>query len=91
MKSEKLTYKNVKTRAVLIPLKRPVVSRVGLFKEWPLILIDLETTEGVVGCSYLEPYLSQSVQYIMPVIHNLAAALEGTTISPVDNFQVNRK
>ena len=91
MKSEKLTYKNVKTRAVLIPLKRPVVSRVGLFKEWPLILIDLETTEGVGGRSYLEPYLSQSVQYIMPVIHNLAAVLEGTTISPVDNFQVNRK
>jgi hypothetical protein len=46
---EKLTLKSVNIRAVLVPLRRPVVSKVGLFKEWPLILIDLYTREGVVG------------------------------------------
>ena len=50
-----LTLKSVRARQVLVPLKRPVVSRVGLFREWPLILIDLYTNEGVVGHSYLEP------------------------------------
>src|SRR5216684_3420226 len=46
---EKLTLKSVDVRAVLVPLRRPVVSKVGLFKDWPLILIDLYTNEGVVG------------------------------------------
>ena len=49
----KLTLKNVRARPVIVPLKRPIVSRVGLFDQWPLILIDLETNEGVVGRSYL--------------------------------------
>ena len=91
MKSPLLTYKNVKTRAVLLPLKRPVVSRVGLFKDWPLILIDLETNEGVVGRAYLEPYLAQSIHYIMPAIHDLVAALKDKPVSPVENFHTNRK
>jgi mandelate racemase len=45
----------VRGAAVVVPLKRPIVSKVGLFREWPMILIDLETNEGVVGRSYLEP------------------------------------
>ena len=43
-----------------MPLRRPVVSKVGLFNDWPLILIDLQTEEGVVGRSYLEPYLKNA-------------------------------
>jgi mandelate racemase len=57
---EKLTFKSVEVRAVCVPLRRPVVSKVGLFKDWPLILIDLQTEEGVVGRSYLEPYLKNA-------------------------------
>ena len=53
---EKLTLKSIDVRAVLVPLRRPVVSKVGLFKDWPLVLIDLHTQEGIVGRSYLEPY-----------------------------------
>ena len=39
----KLTLKSIEARAVLVPLRRPVVSKVGLFSDWPLILIDLYT------------------------------------------------
>jgi hypothetical protein len=28
-----------------------------MFRDWPMILIDLYTNEGVVGHSSLEPYL----------------------------------
>lgn len=51
---ERLTYRSVTVRPVLVPLRRPIVSKVGLFDEWPIILIDLETEEGIVGRSYLE-------------------------------------
>jgi mandelate racemase len=88
---EKLTLQHVDARAVLVPLRRPVVSKVGLFKDWPLILIDLYTDQGVVGRSYLEPYLEGSVRYIMPAIHDLAAASTGRSISPLDNYRSNRR
>jgi len=82
-----LTLKEVRARAVLVPLKRPVVSRVGLFREWPMILIDLYTNEGVVGHSYLEPYLRQSARYIVPVIEDLAAAAKGQPVAPFDAYR----
>ena len=88
---EKLTLKSVDTRAVVVPLRRPVVSKVGLFKEWPIVLIDLYTQEGVVGRSYLEPYLKNAARYIIPAIHDLAAALVGKPLSPLDDFQNNRR
>ena len=74
---EKLTLKSIDARAVLVPLRRPVVSKVGLFKDWPLVLIDLYTQEGIVGRSYLEPYLKNAARYIVPAIHDLAAAQLG--------------
>ena len=91
MQLEKLTYRSVRTRAVSIPLTRPVVARVGEFKEWPVILIDLETEEGITGTSYLEPYLANSVRYIMPAIHDLMGRRCGDTIAPAADFQIHRK
>ena len=88
---EKLTLKSADVRAVLVPLRRPVVSKVGLFKEWPLILVDLYTGEGIVGRSYLEPYLKNAARYIVPAIHDLATALQGKPLAPLDDFQSNRR
>jgi mandelate racemase len=88
---EKLTLKSIEVRAVRVPLKRPVVSKVGLFDQWPLLLIDLYTEEGIVGRSYLEPYLKQSARYIVPAIHDLAAVRKGQPIRPFDDFQSARK
>jgi mandelate racemase len=88
---ERLTLKSVDVRAVVVPLRRPVVSKVGLFEDWPLILIDLYTNEGVVGRSYLEPYLKHAVRSIAPVIDTLALALVGKPLAPLDSFQANRK
>ncbi len=87
---EKLILKSVETTAVLVPLKRPVVSKVGLYEHWPLILIDLYTEKGIVGRSYLEPYLKQSTRYIIPAIHDLVAARKGQRIAPLDNWQRDR-
>ena len=91
MAFEKLTLRSVDVRSVLIPLKRPVVSKVGRFDQWPMILIDLLTDEGIVGRSYLEPYLKQSVRYIIPAIEDLAAARRGQPVRPLDDFQTGRK
>lgn len=87
----KLTLKSIEARAVSVPLRRPVVSKVGLFKDWPLILIDLYTHEGVVGRSYLEPYLKNAARYIVPALHDLAAAQQNQALAPLERFQANRR
>jgi mandelate racemase len=91
MSFEKLTFRSVMVRPVVVPLRRPVVSRVGYFDQWPLILIDLQTEEGVVGRSYLEPYLKQSARYLVPAILDLAATRVGQLLHPIDAFQQGQK
>ena len=88
---ERLTFRSVNVRAVLVPMRRPVVSKVGLFDQWPIILIDIETEEGITGRSYLEPYLKTSARSIIPAIHDLAAARTGQPIRPLEDFQKGLK
>jgi len=88
---EALTLRSVDVRPVVVPLKRPVVSKLGTFHDWPMILIDLYTEEGIVGRSYLEPYLKQAIKYIAPAIRDLAAARKGKPIRPLDDFQHGRR
>ena len=55
MTTSQLTGHSIATRPVLLPMKRPVVARVGRFDQWPMILIDVHTHEGITGRSYLAP------------------------------------
>jgi len=87
VKKIELTLKEVRARPVVVTLRRPVVSKVGVFHDWPLILIDLYTKEGIVGHSYLEPYLKQSARYIIPAILDLAEAAKGQPVAPFDVFR----
>ncbi len=36
--TERLTLESVELRAVSIPMRRPIVSKVGTYPEWPFIL-----------------------------------------------------
>src|SRR5262245_33729494 len=91
MNVERLTLRRVTARTVLVPMRRPVVSKVGLFDQWPLILIDIETEEGIVGRSYLEPYLKSCMRSIVAIVRELAAARAGRPIRPLDDFQQGLK
>jgi mandelate racemase len=86
-----LTLQSIDARAVLLPLRRPIVSKVGRFDDWPMILIDVYTREGIVGHSYLEPYLKDALGCIIPLIQTLGAAHVGKPIAPLDAFQSNRR
>ena len=91
MDARRLTLASVEVRPVVIPLRRPVISKVGRFESWPLILIDLHTEEGVVGRSYLEPYLERAARYIVPAMRDLAEARKGRRLQPLQDFQEGRR
>ena len=40
-----------------------------------------------MGHSYLEPYLKQSIRYIIPAIEYLAEAAKGQPIAPFDSYR----
>ncbi|MEM7224770.1 MAG: enolase C-terminal domain-like protein [Pseudomonadota bacterium] len=89
MTIEGLTFDRLEIRAVAVPLGRPVVSKVGRFDQWPLVLIDLHTKEGVVGQASLAPYLKSSVRAIAATLEQLAELRRGETLAPVEDFHRN--
>jgi mandelate racemase len=91
MPTPSLTLRGITARPVVLKLKRPVVIRIATITEWPLILIDLATEEGIVGRAYLEPYIVNSMRYLVPALHDLGAALKGRRVAPFELFDAARR
>lgn len=88
---ERLKLKSIKARPVVLKLERPIVARIATITDWPLILIDVYTEEGVVGSSYLEPYIPKSMRYLVPAIQDLGEHLKGRQLAPIEMFEAARK
>lgn len=91
MPSDRLTVREIIARPVVLRLKRPVVARIATITEWPVILVDLLTEEGIVGRSYLEPYIVRSMRYLVPALNDLGALLKGRRVAPLELFDAARK
>ena len=86
-----LTVRDIVARPIVLKLKRPIVARIATITEWPFILVDLLTEEGIVGRSYLEPYIVRSMRYLVPALNDLAALLKGRRVAPIELFDAARK
>jgi mandelate racemase len=86
-----LTFHSIRARPVVLKLERPVVARIATITDWPLILIDLVTDEGIVGRSYLEPYTVKAMKYLIPGLQDFGAMLKGRPVRPADLYDVARK
>lgn len=86
-----LTLRGIRARPVVLKLERPIVARIATIDVWPLILIDLQTEEGVVGRSYLEPYMVRAMKYLVPALLDFGEAFKGQRIAPLDLYAAARK
>ena len=86
-----LTFRSITARPVVLKLKRPVVARIATITDWPLVLIDLLTEEGIIGRSYLEPYVVKAMRYLVPALEDLGTMLKGRRIAPIELFDAARK
>jgi mandelate racemase len=91
VRSATLTFKRIRARPVVLKLKRSVIARIATITDWPLILIDLFTNEGVVGRSYLEPYTTKAMKYLIPALHDFGEMLEGRELAPIELYELARK
>lgn len=91
MPGSPLTVRSIAARAVVLKLKRPIVARIATITDWPLILIDVETEQGIVGRSYVAPYTTGVVQYLVPAIRDFGALVKGKPLAPAELFAAARK
>jgi mandelate racemase len=82
-----LVLKKLTVRAVLVPLRRPVIAGIGRFDSWPLVLLDLDLSGGIVGHSYVAPYRASAVPAVIAELRDLEGALRGKPIAPFDAFE----
>jgi len=83
-----LTLRSIKATPVVVPLKRPVMAATGSIPQAPLVLVDLETEQGITGRAYVNAYSMVALQPLAGMINGLTELLKGDPISP---FEVEAK
>ena len=79
-----LTLHSIQTRAVEVPMARPLGTSAQTMNSAPILLIDTRTEEGLVGRAYLFCYTRMAPGLIATVLADIADALHGERIAPVD-------
>ena len=79
-----LTIRDIRARPVMVPFKRPPVSASGALPHAALVLIDLETEEGVTGRSYLFGFAQWALKPIVGCLANIRDLLKGDRVAPFD-------
>src|SRR4051812_31899780 len=79
----------VTARAVLAPLAQPIRTAAGTIPKAPLVLIDVDTTAGVTGRSYIFAYTPLALRPLVQLINDLGGELAGKAVAPaplMDDF-----
>ena len=82
--ADKLTIRNIRARAVMPPFKRPPVSASGALPQAALILIDLETEQGLTGRSYLFGFAAWTLKPIIGCVEAMRDLLKGDAVAPYE-------
>jgi mandelate racemase len=84
MKAPLLTIRAVRSIGVEVPMTYALGTSRGVITKAPLLLIDLETEEGVTGRSYLWCYFAAAMPAIAKILEEVARVVEGERIAPAD-------
>ena len=72
----------IRTRFVKVPMRFPLGTSAARMTAAPLLLVDLETREGVVGRSYLFCYRESGAKAIAEVMKEAAGLIDGMPVAP---------
>jgi mandelate racemase len=79
----KLTLRSLRTRAVEVPLRYVLGTSAATVRAAPLLLLDVETEEGVTGRSYLFCYRRSGARAIAAVLDEMAELIAGEPAAPL--------
>lgn len=81
-----LTIQNIRARAVMAPLARPIQTAATTIPKAPLVLVDVETKEGVVGRSYLFAYTPVAQPPLASLVERIGETMIGQTAAPAARY-----
>ena len=79
-----LTIRGVRTVAVHVPMKRALGTSARRMDVAPLVLIDLDTEEGITGRAYVFCYLPPATAAVEAMLREIAASVAGDRVAPMD-------
>jgi mandelate racemase len=77
-----LTIRALRTTALAVPMKRPLGTSAQVVRTAPLLLVDLETDQGVTGRAYLYCYLPMMVGMIARALEESLSVIKGDAVDP---------
>jgi len=86
-KSPILTIRRLQATPVLVPMNYALGTSRARVTSAPLLLVDLETEEGVTGRSYLFCYLPAAAPAIAKLLEHIEAAVKGRPVTPVEMWR----
>jgi mandelate racemase len=80
----KLTIRGVRTTPVLVPMTFALGTSAARVTEAPLLLIDLETEEGITGRTYLFCYRPSGARVIALLLEDAVSLIKGECVRPAE-------
>ena len=79
-----LTLRSIRAVPVMVPMTYVLGTSAGAVRSAPLLLVDLETEEGVTGRTYQFCYTPASAPAGVRLLEDIAGALKGSHVGPAD-------
>jgi len=76
--------RSVKARGLVAPMARPVKTAFSFIDAGPLVLIDVETDQGVTGRAYIFAYTRLMLRPLVHLVEEIGRELVGTPVAPFD-------
>jgi mandelate racemase len=79
-----LTIRGINTFAVEVPMTYPLGTSAATVRTAPLLLVDLDTEEGITGRTYLFCYRASVPRAIDAVLRDAVSLVEGDAVAPLE-------
>ncbi len=76
--------RELRVRAVCVPMQHPHQTASGVVSESPLVLTDAITEEGIVGHSVVFTYMKAALKPTAELIQNFETLIQGDAIAPAE-------
>ncbi len=82
------TIREILIRPVVVPMSVPLHTATGAVEQAALVLIDITTSEGVVGRSYLFAFNDYIQRSVVSLLEGMAGMILGDSVAP---FEIEQK
>ena len=87
MAAATLTLRAVRSTAVEVPMTFPLGTSALTLRTAPLLLIDVETEQGITGHAYLFCYVPAAAKAIAVMLDEVMRSVKGETVAPADLWE----